>query len=80
MANEVNWTHELWRQVVRQVMEDGRARLQAQGEINDADFLAGALSAMQALGMPTSMVPASWIFGRPLRVFITSREGGNDNG
>ena len=66
-------TPELWQHIVRHVEAIGRDRVQAQPTMSDADFLSGAMAAMNAMGMPLLHAPASWtiglMFGRtsPLR-------------
>ena len=56
-------TPELWQHIVRHVEALGRDRVRTQQTMSDADFLAGALAAMNAMGMPLIKAPASWTFG-----------------
>ena len=70
----VDWAdRETYLGVIRAVEEVGKKRYSTQGTMSDADFFAGALAAMQALGLTPEKWPSSWtlglMFGRksPLR-------------
>ena len=61
---ELNWDDkDFYANLMRQVEGFGRDRLKVQPNMNEADFLAGALSAMTALGLKPSKYPASWTLG-----------------
>lgn len=49
--------------IILAVEESGRKRVAVQPGMNDADFLAGALAVMQALGLEPHRWPASWTLG-----------------
>ena len=60
----IDWNDkDLYRQVVEQVEEIGLQRMKAQPGMNEADFFAGAMAAMTALGMTPIQYPASWTLG-----------------
>lgn len=59
----MNWTSSVYEKTVRHVEDRGKSRLKARGVIDDADFLMGALAAMEALGLEPNKWPARWIFG-----------------
>lgn len=50
--------------VIAEVERAGKKRYEAQGGVfSDADFAAGALAAMQAMGLKLIDFPASWTLG-----------------
>jgi hypothetical protein len=60
----LNWDDATYKYVIQVVEERGRERLQSQGsDMNDADFLTGALTVMYALGLKPNQWPGRWIFG-----------------
>jgi hypothetical protein len=67
----INWDDEdLYKKVIDQVEEIGISRMTAQpSTMNEADFFAGAMAAMTALGMTPIQYPSSWtlgiMFGKP---------------
>ncbi len=66
----IDWNDKaLYSQVVEQVEEIGLQRMKAQPGMSEADFFAGAMAAMTALGMTPIQYPASWtlglMFGKP---------------
>lgn len=64
MTTHIDWTDEArYSGIVRAVEDAGAKRLLARGEVNEADFLAGALAAMKALGLAPTRYPSSWTLG-----------------
>jgi len=64
MIMTIDWTDkDLYRRVVEQVEEIGLERMKAQPGINEADFFAGAMATMTALGMTSMQYPSSWTLG-----------------
>ena len=63
--------------IIEYVESIGRDRATVQPDMRDADFLAGALTVMFALGMKLDRTPASWVLGlmlcnqSPLRALNT---------
>ena len=66
----INWNDKnFYAQVVEQVEAIGLSRMKSQPGMNEADFFAGAMAAMTALGLEPVQYPAGWtlgiMFGRP---------------
>lgn len=60
----LNWDKATYQYLIQVVEKRGRERLKSQGsDMNDADFLTGALTVMYALGLKPSQWPRRWIFG-----------------
>jgi hypothetical protein len=60
----LNWDAATFKYIIKVTEERGRTRLASQGsDMNDADFLMGALTVMYALGLKPNQWPAGWIFG-----------------
>ena len=69
-STNIDWNDKaLYRQVVEQVEEIGVQRMKAQPGMSEADFFAGAMAALTALGLTPIQYPASWtlglMFGKP---------------
>jgi hypothetical protein len=61
---DINWNDKyLYRRVVEQVEEIGVQRMKAQPGMSEADFFAGAMAALTALGMMPIQYPSSWTLG-----------------
>ena len=59
----LDWTPETYKYLVLTVQDAGAARATVQPDMHDADFLAGALAVMQALGLEPHRWPFSWTIG-----------------
>lgn len=60
----IDWNDKtLYRRVVEQVEEIGLQRMKAQPDMSEADFFAGAMAALTALGMMPIQYPSSWTLG-----------------
>jgi hypothetical protein len=60
----IDWNDkDLYRQVVEQVEQIGLQRMKAQPGMNEADFFAGAMATLTALGMMPIRYPSSWTLG-----------------
>jgi hypothetical protein len=60
----IDWDDKnLYRQVVEQVEEIGLQRMKAQPDMSEADFFAGAMATMTALGLTPNKYPARWTLG-----------------
>lgn len=66
----IDWDDkDTYRQIIEQVEEIGVQRMKAQPGMSEADFFAGAMAALTALGLTPIQYPASWtlglMFGKP---------------
>lgn len=66
----IDWNDkDFYARVVEQVEEIGLSRMRSQPRMDEADFFAGAMAALTALGMKPVQYPAGWtlgiLFGRP---------------
>jgi hypothetical protein len=66
----IDWNDkDLYKQVIEQVEEIGLQRMKAQPGMSEADYFAGAMATLTALGMMPIQYPASWtlglMFGKP---------------
>lgn len=60
----LNWDAATFEYLIKVTEGRGRSRLKSQGaDMNDADFLMGALTVMYALGLKPGQWPGRWIFG-----------------
>jgi hypothetical protein len=60
----IDWDDkDTYRQIIEQVEEIGVQRMKAQPGMSEADFFAGAMAALTALGLTPIQYPASWTLG-----------------
>lgn len=64
MNSEINWDDkEFYAHIIEQVEAFGIDRVKVQPDMGEADFFAGALSAMTTLGLKLVKYPARWTLG-----------------